>query len=176
MKIESLYQKVKEFEESLSKEAKSLSHCQAGCSRCCYTDLSIFSLEADHIRSWFNNLSEAAKHSLKSSWEKPLTTTENFHGDVVYSCTFLLDERCTIYEARPLICRTQGLAFSFKVEDKSMLDICPLNEGMLEELTSTEVMNLDLLNTILARMEADHTGGSGRERISLSALKLELSR
>jgi Fe-S-cluster containining protein len=79
------------------------------------------------------------------------------------ACAFLVDEKCSIYEARPLICRTQGLAFKYKHDEKDLIDICPLNEEMLDVLTTKEVLNLDLLNTILSQMERAHPSRGPRQ-------------
>jgi Fe-S-cluster containining protein len=176
MQIKDLYQKVAEFSEGLGEDAQALSHCQKGCSRCCYVDLSVFQVEADNIQTWFQNLSSAEQVVLKEKWQRPLQTTENFHQVPTQSCVFLHEEACTIYEARPLICRSQGLAMKFKAEDEEYLDICPLNEDMLDKLTEKEVLNLDLLNTILSQLEKAAAKNSARPRISLSDLRASLGR
>ena len=170
MNIKDLYHKVAEFEAKLSEKSRSLSQCKAGCSRCCYTDISVFSVEADNIRSWFSSLDDDQKHILRLSWKKNLRETENFFGDKVQSCAFLSDEKCSIYEARPLICRTQGLAFAFREAETSFVDICPLNEPVIDSLVPTDIVNLDLLNTILAKLD-----GSQGQRVKLSDLKDEFS-
>ncbi len=153
MDIKSLYQKVCDFEKAQSPGAKILSQCKAGCSKCCYVDLSIFSIEADQIRDHFKKLKVEEKVMLKNQWVRPA-------GE---ACAFLVDEKCSIYEARPLICRTQGLAFKYKQEEKELIDICPLNEEMLDVLTTKEVLNLDLLNTILSQMEQAHPSRGPRQ-------------
>ena len=176
MQVKDLYQKVGEFSEGLSSDSQALSHCQKGCSRCCYVDLSIFHVEADNIQNWFEKLPTSQQTLLKEKWQKPLKSTENFHQETVSSCAFLHEEACTIYEARPLICRSQGLAMKFKEEEAEYLDICPLNEDMLEELTEKEVLNLDLLNMILVQLEKADAENAVRPRIKLTDLRSTLSR
>lgn len=174
MNINDLYSKVAEFEKTISKEAQDKSHCKNGCSRCCYTDISVFQIEADNIKSWFENLADERKNEIRAKWSLPLNQTENFHGETVSSCPFLSNESCTIYEARPLICRTQGLALKFKDQSNEFIDICPLNEEMLDILSTKEVLNLDLLNLILSQLENLQSGGITRSRLKLSALKSSL--
>ena len=174
MNINDLYLKVGEFEAGISSQAKSLSNCKNGCSRCCYVDLSVFSIEADNIKAWYLNQSQEKKEELKKKWESPLNQTINFHGDQVNSCTFLHQESCTIYEARPLICRTQGLAFKFKDQQEEFLDICPLNEEMLDTLKDKEILNLDLLNMILSQLEKTHSQGEHKERRTLKEIRSAL--
>ena len=153
---------------------RELSSCKSGCSKCCFTDISIFQVEAENIRSWFKSLSDAKKAELSMFWSDPPTRTNSFSGKEVSSCAFLHQDTCTIYEARPLICRTQGHALSFREDSDLFVDICPLNEGMLETLTSSEMINLDLLNSILSGLEKIDSGNDERNRIRLTDLKDEL--
>lgn len=163
MEIKDLYTKVADFESRLSSELMSLSQCRKGCSKCCYTDISVFEVEAANIRNWFNTLTDPQKSELHSKWTAP--SNEG-------ACPFLHEEACTIYEARPLICRTQGLALSFKEDDQLYADICPLNEKMLDELDHKQFLNLDLLNLILSQLEKNDSPSQNRERVKLSALRI----
>ncbi|WP_408095735.1 YkgJ family cysteine cluster protein [Peredibacter sp. HCB2-198] len=172
MRVLDLYQKVSEF--TVGPKAQALSHCQKGCSRCCYVDLSVFQVESNNIESWFRSLSVEKQNSIREKWKMPLNSTETFHGVETKSCVFLHEEACTIYEARPLICRTQGLAMKFKDAAEEYLDICPLNEEMLDELTEKEVLNLDLLNMILSQLEKVDAKNISRERVKLSDLRARL--
>lgn len=174
MDVKNLYDKVAEFETRLSSSASALSNCKKGCARCCYTDISVFEVEAQNIEAWFNNLSDEFKIQLFKKWEHFPEQTEDFHGIVTEACPFLFENSCTIYEARPLICRTQGMAFKFSENGTSFQDICPLNEGMLKVLTEKEILNLDLLNTILAQLEKLSARNSSRERIKLKELRNKL--
>ena len=166
--IKNLYQKVADFEAKENEEAKAFSQCRAGCSRCCYVDLSVFGVEAKNIEDWFSSLSLEKKSELRQLWLKPQTQTKSFSGEDVTSCAFLVDEKCTIYEARPLICRTQGMALKFKNHESEYVDICPLNEEMLNLLASSEIINLDLLNSILVQLEKIR---GETKRVQLSTLK-----
>ncbi len=174
MNINDLYKKVAEFEKNISEAALEKSHCQNKCSRCCYVDLSVFNLEAENIKNWFLALDDSQKNTLRAKWKLPLKETLNFHNEMVSSCAFLSEESCSIYEARPLICRTQGLALKFKEEMSEFLDICPLNEEMLEVISQKEILNLDLLNMILVQLEQMHSGANSVERVKLSELKASL--
>ena len=175
MDINDLYHKVKQFQDSQSETAKTLSNCKDGCSRCCYVDLSIFEVEANNIRSWFKRLNITEKEKLKVLWNSKLTTMENFEDESVESCIFLRNESCSIYAARPLICRTQGLAFKFKLENDVYHDICPLNDSLLEQATDSDILNLDLLNIILGQLESTDAQNTTRSRVSLNKLFKELN-
>ena len=52
-------------------------------------------------------------------------------------------------------------------------DVCPLNEQSLNEATEAELLNLDLLNTILVQLEKEDSHSSNRARVKLSDLKEE---
>lgn len=163
--INDLYKKVAQFESELGPSIKALSQCKNGCAKCCYTDISIFEVEASNIRKWFAGLSSDQQDSIREKWQRRQTEG---------SCAFLRDESCTIYEARPLICRTQGNALRYVEEGEPYIDICPLNEEMIEEMEDKDVMNLDLLNTIISKLETESAKGVDRPRISLKDLKLVL--
>ena len=94
--------------------------CGSGCSQCCHAEFSIFAGEATLILEWFLCLDLAEKKSILAIWE------EKGKG-----CAFLKNQRCTIYEARPIICRTQGAPLRFTTETKKenlqQVDACPLN-------------------------------------------------
>jgi uncharacterized protein len=173
MGLKSLYDKISAFESSLPKKALSHSACQNGCFRCCLVDLSIFQVEADFIRSWFRSLSPSRQKELRVLWINEAQVAENFNGDKTQACHFLNEGSCTIYEVRPLICRTQGLALSFTLESKKYMDICPLNEKMLDHLSTEGFLNLDLLNLILSQVENLASRSSWRPRINLSELRNE---
>lgn len=163
--INDLYKKVAQFESELGNSIKALSQCKNGCSKCCYTDISVFEVEASNIRSWFSSLSSEQQLAIKEKWNLPQTEG---------SCAFLRNESCTIYEARPLICRTQGNALRYVEENEPYIDICPLNEEMIEEMEDKDVMNLDLMNTIVSKIEQEDSKNTSRMRVSLKDLQAHL--
>jgi Fe-S-cluster containining protein len=90
--------------------------CREGCSSCCIDDLTVFAVEADHVRLHHAELlATGAPHA-------------------VGACAFL-DERgaCRIYAERPHVCRTQGLPLRWSEDEGDgaveLRSICPLNEA-----------------------------------------------
>lgn len=162
MGIQDLYDKVASFEAQLTTNL----NCKNGCSGCCYVDLSVFELEANNVRRWFKGLAEKSRDELREKWKSPLKEG---------ACAFLRDESCTIYPARPLICRTQGLAFKFRLGGEEYLDICPLNEEKLELMGEGEILNLDLINLILSQLEKNDSNDKARARVLLTDLLKELA-
>ncbi len=89
--------------------------CGRGCSSCCIDGITVFEIEAEHIRT---NHADFLKN------QSPNTKA---------GCAFLGAEgACRIYENRPYVCRTQGLPLRWLEEiDNEIVeyrDICPLNE------------------------------------------------
>lgn len=174
MSVLNLYQKVSSFEASLPNEHKVLSQCKSGCARCCYADLSVFEVEAQNIRNWFSILPQNEKSLLREKWSVPQKEALTFQNEQQKSCVFLHDEKCSIYEARPLICRTQGLPLKFKDNNDVYIDICPLNDSILQVSEEPDVLNLELVNLILSQIETVDAKGIARDRIKLVDLRNEL--
>jgi hypothetical protein len=92
-------------------------HCKPGCSGCCLDDLTVFEVEAWHIKENFPGL-------LSTGVPHPIG-----------ACAFLDGAgRCRIYRNRPYVCRTQGLPLRWLEElpDGSTVelrDICPVNDA-----------------------------------------------
>lgn len=145
-----------QFEEKYSQDMK----CKVGCSACCYTDLSVFTIEAERISHWFSSLDESTQKSLKKLWKAPVKPG---------ACAFLYDDRCTVYEVRPIICRSHGALIKFKDEDQDVFDICPLNEAVNNDEAKAHALDLDRLNTLLSLAQGQFDG-SGK-RVSLKEVK-----
>lgn len=154
-----LHDNANAFYEKVFNKHKDDMLCKKGCSACCKVDLTIFQIEADRIRTWFNGLSTEEKRNLINLWSQP--SKEGF-------CSFLKNDFCTVYEPRPLICRTQGLPLF--VESEKILDYCPLNFEDSKPQQG-DWLNLERLNTMLA-IAAKSLAKD--QRISLKDLQSEL--
>ena len=154
--LETLYLKVDEFFKKTQTKFREDMLCKAGCSQCCFVDLTVFKVEADHIETWFKQ--HPQKEILKEAWKT---------ASVPGACTFLKDDQCTIYEVRPLICRSQGLPLKFKM-DKDFVDACPLNFET-SNLELEDCLDLDRVNHILSRIEMQYSG-QPTDRVRLTQL------
>jgi hypothetical protein len=118
-------------------------HCQKGCSACCVDDITVFQVEADHIR-------QARSELLANDTPHPIG-----------ACAFLDGEgACRIYEHRPYVCRSQGLPLRWLDEtpdgrEVEMRDICPLNdiEQDLEILPSDQCWQIGPFEEVLANIQ-----------------------
>ncbi len=141
--------------------------CKEKCSKCCFVDLSVFQVEADRIFEWFVSLPESEKNELAGKWKRPVIEGENAKGEKNQSCVFLKDDSCTIYEARPLICRTQGAPLFF--DESKLLDVCPLNFKDVELPPREDWLNVDRMNMLLTLAQ-----GKDTTRISLKKLQKKM--
>lgn len=79
-------------------------------------------------------------------------------GNQPVACPLLVKDRCSIYESRPLICRTQGLPLLLEAEDGAQeVDFCPLNftapdaiDDLTQDPDAANFVPLDDLNLKLA--------------------------
>src|SRR5262249_31096201 len=100
------------------------------------------------------------------------------------ACPLLEGMCCTIYESRPVICRTHGMPITFKDEDNEeiYLDVCPLNfseEGELEKLSPSDAVDIDRVNLRLAAVnyaycrDCKADASASGERISMAEILLD---
>jgi Fe-S-cluster containining protein len=150
--IESLQENASGFFDKIYAKHSASMKCSAGCSKCCFTDISVFEVEADRIREWFTALPPEERQQIAKLWAIPV---------VLGACSFLIDNKCTIYEARPVICRTQGAPLFLQSEN--VLDYCPLNFEK-EDPPKEDWLNLERLNTLLS-FAAKTSGKEGRIRL-----------
>lgn len=85
--------------------------CQAGCSYCCSSHITLLPQEAFSIGLYlagncnvdlFSKLAEQC-FDIASVLEN--YSLEDFAADYFRPCPFLLDKKCSIYEVRPIVCR-----------------------------------------------------------------------
>lgn len=133
-------------------------NCRRGCSQCCVDDLTVFALEAEHIRQNAGAVLEQAPGPSGA-------------------CAFLdADRACRIYPWRPYVCRTQGLPLRWIEDDEDQdevfeyRDICPLNEEgePVEDLDEADCWTLGPVEERLAMLQ-QAWAGSG-QRVALRAL------
>ena len=147
-------------------------HCGRGCSACCVGGLSAGPLEAFRLREALRDLDEGARKRLRQR------SAEVQAGDE--ACVFLVDDACLVYDARPMVCRTQGLpliyaqgtlgdASSAVLGDGRELTWCPLN---YEDAPPSPAEMLDAQRLDEAMVQLNHVFAEGDEapRTSLVVL------
>ncbi|TLM66311.1 MAG: YkgJ family cysteine cluster protein [Deltaproteobacteria bacterium] len=114
--------------------------CRAGCAACC-TLQGVLPVEAASLALALRQLPEAAAAALRRQLRAP--TADAAH------CPLLTDDRCPLYAARPVICRTHGLPLLLEENGGRRVDRCPLNFTGLDTLPGTAVIDLERLNQAL---------------------------
>jgi Fe-S-cluster containining protein len=136
--------------------------CRAGCSGCCHHHLSVFAVEAEEARAAI----EILPASIRANVEKQAREVIKLEAQgKPVTCPLLVDNRCSIYESRPLICRTQGLPLLMEAEDGGQeVDFCPLNftgVGAIDDLDEDHLARLDALNLRLALVNLEYCRRTG---------------
>ena len=98
-------------------DQKEFLFCNAGCSFCCVINsYPISKLEYEYIRIGLSTLTASMKKlvaemafDVKEQYE--LFLKQGSKGKFTYTCPFLFEKTCKIYEYRPVVCRTHGLAY-----------------------------------------------------------------
>jgi len=118
--------------------------CYEGCSSCC-TSITIFPVEAAALREALHALSGREAEAVR------LHVARNADGE---RCPLLLDHRCLLYSARPVICRTHGLPILYTEDNQLKSDCCPHNMTASESVNGRNVVDLDKLNALLVAVNS----------------------
>lgn len=137
--------------------------CRAGCSSCCQ-HLSLFPVETANLIKAVRKLPDEIKAILsgRSHWPES------------GPCPLLLDDCCTVYDSRPVICRTHGLPLLAEVDGVRAVNCCPENFRGAESLPGSAVINLETLNSALVVINAvfvsknDDDRFQGRDRFRIA--------
>lgn len=87
-----------EFLDEMASYAHGLVACKKGCSHCCHMEVGLTQLEADYISAFTGfqaSKAPADREIKKDGWI-----------DSNRPCPFLKNDACSIYEFRPMVCRT----------------------------------------------------------------------
>ncbi|HEY7180703.1 MAG TPA: YkgJ family cysteine cluster protein [Blastocatellia bacterium] len=137
-------------------------NCRAGCAGCCHHHLSVFAVEAEETRAAIEALQVPIRARVEEQAREIIK--REARGEPA-PCPLLIDDRCSIYESRPLICRTQGLPLLIESEDgEQEVDFCPLNftePGAIDDLDEDHLVPLDALNLRLALLNLEHCRETG---------------
>jgi Fe-S-cluster containining protein len=100
--VKELYQKIDTEYVRVMEDAKI--SCKKGCSFCCHLNVDLTKLEAELIEA---HCEERNLEIDREKFRRQLKlTVSNRHLSKDSACTFLKDNECSIYEARPIACRT----------------------------------------------------------------------
>jgi uncharacterized protein len=129
--------------------------CRRGCSMCCSQMFSISLIEAACVSRAVKALPAARRESLRAAARAYLAgaaalgvarTGDDGEDSVAprpgvrLTCPALVNDACSIYEARPLICRRWGIPL-FDPHRPGMLHACELNFRPGEEIDATGLLD-----------------------------------
>lgn len=130
--------------------------CRSGCSRCCHQRFGVFEVEAHRLRTALARLARTdpqLRERVREQADDPAVT---------HHCALLVDDRCTVYEERPMICRTHGLPTLVRNEGGgTSLQGCPLN-FTTEDAPRASILDLAAVNAPLSVMAQMWDGEGGR--------------
>lgn len=94
--------------------------CKEGCAYCCKEgEYPLSELEYVYMMLTYNELDD----ELRDKVTENIITLLKKSREKMYECPFLVDNRCSIYKARGVICRTFGL-ISYDDKDKKRIPFC----------------------------------------------------
>jgi len=151
------------FHDATQRDPQAFS-CAEGCARCCHRRFDVFEVEAAPIRAALAGLERdnpALRRRLRTQADAP------DHAD---KCALLVDDRCSVYEQRPLICRSHGLPVAIQHADELRVSWCELNYRATDPPRESMLV-LDAINAplaVLTELEAP-----AAPRVSLASLARE---
>lgn len=85
--------------------------CKKGCGRCCQNAQFPYSqIEINYLKIGIWKLDLKTKKIIANNIKKVISQKEKFDGDnFTYNCPFLINNECSVYEYRGIICRSFGL-------------------------------------------------------------------
>lgn len=108
MTIENYIKFLKIVDEDLKKifdYQKEYLCCKEGCAHCCKRgDFPLTELEFKYLMSGYNKLDS----NLKNLIQENISSLKNADRDN-YICPFLINEKCSVYAYRPIVCRAFGV-------------------------------------------------------------------
>ena len=145
--------------------------CREGCD-CCCRHISLFPVEAVALAGALSALPARQSARIRNMARA---------ASAAAACPLLENGRCLLYEARPIICRTHGFPLLADRGGEREIDFCPKNFTGITTFPADAILDLDLLNTTLAAINAVFIASRGdctppeQERISIAeALQLEI--
>ncbi|MBO6271872.1 YkgJ family cysteine cluster protein [bacterium] len=101
--------------------------CAKGCAKCCSNgDYPFSEMEIKLLQIGFDKLDEDTKNIILKKIDSIKKEKANFKGEgsFTYACPFLINNICSVYDYRGIICRTFGLIYIKEGSDKMQIPFC----------------------------------------------------
>ena len=133
----------KEFDRNLEMYGDKI-QCRKGCSKCCSQIFRITALDGWMIQEHVRSLPEPRKSELQQKAREyidslPLVEGESAKREGVPCPALGTEGECTIYEARPVICRRFGMPI-YDYKNPANVHACELNFKDGDEITDDELI------------------------------------
>lgn len=180
-----LVAKVEAFTSATFARRRSDMACRAGCDGCCHAWLSVSPVETAKVRAHVAALPLPAREALAVRGRRELA--REARGEQPARCAMLEDDgTCAVYEARPLVCRTQGHALRYPAgfipeaavrsrAGEREVTYCPLNY-QADAPRPEDVLDAERVDQILGVVNhrfASAQSVDSHERTGLSSLAAE---
>jgi Fe-S-cluster containining protein len=156
--IEAYFELRKEIDAAsarLEKQHQNQMACQKGCSMCCES-LRLFPLELAAIRQ------ELGETMLSLPGKKFRLNPK--------ACRFLVNDACTIYASRPIICRTQGLPLLYENKQGTGFEFstCSLNfkEVAIQSFNQDNALFMSPFNSRLFLLNQQYVKQLNKKKLS----------
>lgn len=120
---------LQEFDKVLSdlfKQQSKYVKCKKGCSLCCEIGDYPFSyIEFSYLTRGYINLPPDKKSIVQQNIKKLVKQKKEFNGErFEHRCPFLINNECSVYSYRGIVCRTFGLGYYDDTKDCVKLPEC----------------------------------------------------
>ena len=90
--------------------------CHKGCAKCCKNaEFPYSKMEFKYLLSGFLTLDKEVQDKIENKIKETVDRKKEFKGDkFLYDCPFLINDVCSVYEYRGVVCRAFGLIESVK--------------------------------------------------------------
>ena len=156
-----LVDQVDKWTAEMAQRYKTHLACRKGCDLCCRRKLTVTAVEAYNIARLFGNLSATVQRAVRKKKR---------------SCAFLVDGACSVYAARPLICRTYGLpSLNRNEKNEGEISWCELNFTNVPDdfgFQADGIIDVDTLNVKLEGVNGLFLKESGlsQQRIAMDEI------
>lgn len=116
--------------------------CKKGCGLCCQNAQFPFSeIEFNYLIQGSLTLPKEIQNKIEENIAKVLKDKKEFTGDTFkYNCPFLIDNVCSLYEYRGIVCRSFGLIEA--TEEKAKIPFCHSNGLNYSNVVDDENMTI----------------------------------
>jgi Fe-S-cluster containining protein len=157
--------------------------CQTGCADCCHVRLTVTAVEAAAIRAYAAGLPHSVRRQLANdsccdgAASGSVSIVSDTASDNRGARCAALDPagRCTIYAARPLVCRSHGVPIRLRAASLPVVQACHRNFRRTTPDADCVLDQATLSATLLAINAAENPSHPPGERVELAGLLAELA-